>query len=224
MTEGHTARNSTRAFYDRISHAYDLIADSSEHGARDRGVRALAVSPGQRVLEIGCGTGHGLVSLAEAVGHTGQVHGVDLSLGMMDVARTRIRSAGVRHVTLTIGDARVLCFRSNVFDAVFMSFTLELFESSIVEVLAEVRRVLHVGGRVGVVAMADTGQTNAMIELYEWLHRRWPDFIDCRPIDVVRVLEAARFQTRTTHTTAIWGLPVIAAVGVKVSGGPEEGI
>ena len=77
MTEG--PRNKTRGFYDRISRGYDLIADSSEHAVRDLGVRALGVSHGQRVLEIGCGTGHGLVSLANAVGKTGQVHGVDIS-------------------------------------------------------------------------------------------------------------------------------------------------
>jgi demethylmenaquinone methyltransferase/2-methoxy-6-polyprenyl-1,4-benzoquinol methylase len=223
MTEGQAARTNTRRFYDRISHAYDLIADSSEHAVRDLGVRTLGISHGQRVLEIGCGTGHGLVSLADAVGHTGQVHGVDISLGMLAVARRRIRSAGLRNVTLTIGDASVLCFRSNTFDAVFMSFTLELFESTSAEVLAEVRRVLQVGGRVGVVSMADTGQTNAMIDLYEWLHRRWPDFIDCRPIDVVRVLQAALFHTSAAHTTAIWGLPVIAAVGVKAAGSEEGG-
>ena len=221
MTEG--PRNNTRGFYDRISRAYDLIADSSEHAVRDLGVQALGVSHGQRVLEIGCGTGHGLVSLAHAVGHTGQVHGVDISWGMMAVARARVRSAGLRNVTLTIGDARVLCFRSSVFDAVFMSFTLELFEEAIPNVLAEVGRVLRVGGRVAIVAMSDSDQTNAMIDLYEWLHRRWPHFIDCRPIDVVGVLRGAHFYASTAQTTAIWGLPVVAAVGIKASVGSQEG-
>jgi demethylmenaquinone methyltransferase/2-methoxy-6-polyprenyl-1,4-benzoquinol methylase len=219
MTEGQTARNKTRAFYDRISRAYDLIADSSEHAIRDLGVQALGVSDGQRVLEIGCGTGHGLVSLADAVGHTGQVHGVDISLGMMAVAQARIRSAGLRNVALTIGDARALCFRSSVFDAVFLSFTLELFEGAIPDVLAEVRRVLRVGGRVGIVAMSDTGQTNVMIHVYQWLHRRWPDFIDCRPIDVIGVLRGAQFLASAAQTTAIWGLPVVAAVAIKASAG-----
>jgi ubiquinone/menaquinone biosynthesis C-methylase UbiE len=221
MTDG--SRNNTRGFYDRISRAYDLIADSSEHAVRNLGVQALGVSQGQRVLEIGCGTGHGLVSLAHAVGHTSQVHGVDISWGMMAVARTRIRSAGVRNVALTIGDARVLCFRSSVFDAVFMSFTLELFEGAIPNVLAEVRRVLRVGGRVGVVAMSDSGRTNAMIELYKWLHRRWPHFIDCGPIDVVGVLQEAHFHAHMARVTAIWGLPVKVAIGLKTSAGSQEG-
>ena len=221
MTDQQAALNRTRGFYDRISRAYDLIADSSEHAVRDLGVRALEAANGQRVLEIGCGTGHGLVSLADEVGRAGQVHGIDLSSGMVTVARRRIQSAGLRHVTLTIGDARALCFRSSVFDAVFMSFTLELFEGAILEVLAEVRRVLRVGGRVGVVSMSESRQTNAMIGLYQWLHRRWPHFIDCRPIDVVGVLQAAQFRARTAHVAAVWGLPVIVAIGVKTSAGSE---
>jgi demethylmenaquinone methyltransferase/2-methoxy-6-polyprenyl-1,4-benzoquinol methylase len=217
MTSRRTARSSTRDFYDGISRAYDLIADSSEHTARDLGLQALGASAGQRVLEIGYGTGHALVRLADDVGQTGHVHGVEISSGMMTVARRHIQSAGLRNVTLTIGDARVLSFRSNVFDVVFMSFTLELFERAIPDVLAEMRRVLRVGGRVGIVAMSDTGQTNAMIDLYQWLHRHWPQFIDCRPIDLVRLLRAAHFHTSTTLATTIWGLPVMAAIATKAS-------
>jgi len=223
MTARRTAQCRTREFYDGISRAYDLIADSSEHAARDLGLRALGVSSGQRVLEIGCGTGHALVSLAGEVGPTGHVHGVDISSGMTAVARARIGSAGLRNVTLTVGDACGLGFRSNVFDAVFMSFTLELFERAMPDVLAEVRRVLCVGGRLGIVAMSDTGETNAMIELYAWLHRRWPQFIDCRPIDVVRALQAGHFHISTTGATAVWNLPVVAAVGIKTSTGSPDG-
>jgi demethylmenaquinone methyltransferase/2-methoxy-6-polyprenyl-1,4-benzoquinol methylase len=76
---------------------------------------------------------------------------------------------------------------------------------------------------VGIVAMSDSGQANAMIDLYEWLHRRWPHFIDCRPIDVVGVLQKARVHARAAHVTAIWGLPVIAAIGIKASDTSQEG-
>ncbi len=216
MSEPHaSARNQTRRFYDRISRAYDLIADSSEHAARDLGIRALALTPGERVLEIGCGTGHGLVSLAAAVGDTGEVAGVDISGGMMAVARERIESAALRQVTLSIGDASALSFTSQAFDAAFMSFTLELFDSAIPDVLTEVRRVLRVGGRLGIVAMAETDHTNAMIDLYGWLHRHWPHVVDCSPIDVGGVMRAAHFQTAIIETATIWSLPVVAAIGVK---------
>jgi demethylmenaquinone methyltransferase/2-methoxy-6-polyprenyl-1,4-benzoquinol methylase len=218
-----TTRSHTRSFYDRISGSYDLIADASEHAIRDRGIRALGLSEGQRVLEIGYGTGHGLVSLAEAVGKTGRVHGVDLSSGMTAIARARLGAAGLRNVTLAVGDARDLCIRSNAFDAVFMSFTLELFESAVPQVLAEVRRVLRDGGRLGVVAMAETGETNPMIDLYQWAHRHWPRVVDCRPIDVLRVLRSARFQAETADAGAIWTLPVVIAIGVKTSVRSHEG-
>jgi demethylmenaquinone methyltransferase/2-methoxy-6-polyprenyl-1,4-benzoquinol methylase len=142
---------------------------------------------------------------------------------MISVADARVRSAGLRQVRLTIGDARALCFRSLFFDAAFMSFTLELFDSTMAQVLGEIRRVLRPGGRVGIVAMAETGQTNAMIDLYEWLHRHWPHFVDCRPIDVEGALQAAGFHTSTVHTTAIWNLPVVAAVGINTSNGSEKG-
>ncbi len=222
MTPRHTASDETRRFYDRMSRAYDFIADRSEHVIRDLGIQALGLSRDQRVLEIGCGTGHGLVGLAQLVGPAGQVHGIDISTGMLSVARARIASAGTSRATVTVGDARDLSFRSGVFDAAFMSFTLELFGSAIPQVLAEVRRVLRVGGRVGVVAMAEAGEATPLTDLYGWLHRHWPHIIDCRPIDVMAALEAADFQAQAASATAIWGLPVLAAVGVKVTESGSE--
>ena len=51
-------------------------------------------------------------------------------------------------------------------------------------VLAEVRRVLRPAGRVGIVAMAESANQNVMTDMYAWLHRHFPHFVDCRPIDV----------------------------------------
>jgi ubiquinone/menaquinone biosynthesis C-methylase UbiE len=82
--------NPTKSFYDRISTSYDLIADSNEHAARERGIEMLAVRPGENVLVVGFGTGHSLVALARAVGPTGRIFGVDISEGMLSVARKRI--------------------------------------------------------------------------------------------------------------------------------------
>ncbi len=209
----------TRTFYDRISGAYDLLADASEGACREQGLNALDAKVGERVLEIGFGTGHALTSLAQAVGRTGRVYGIELSQGMLNVARSRVVSAGGGNVALAIDDARVLCFQNAVFDAVFMSFTLELFDlADIPIVLAEVSRVLRPAGRLGVVGMAQTTPTNAMTEIYEWLHLHFPHFVDCRPIDVVGSLERAGFQVTSDAAMSIWGLSVACAVGVKRPG------
>ena len=80
--------NATKQFYDRISHAYDMIADGGEHVAREKGLALLNVQPGEAVLEIGYGTGHSLVALIEAVGEKGSVSGIDISSGMKEVSAT----------------------------------------------------------------------------------------------------------------------------------------
>jgi demethylmenaquinone methyltransferase/2-methoxy-6-polyprenyl-1,4-benzoquinol methylase len=208
-------RNETRRFYDRISPVYDFIADSSEHEARELGLRLLAPSPGDRVLEIGCGTGHGLVGLMNAVGRQGSVYGVDISSGMLALARSQIMASGSR-AHLAMSDARSLCFASNSFDAVFMSFTLELFDSAIPQVLNEVRRVLKQAGRIAVVALAEPQTPTTASHIYEWMHHHFPHLVDCRPIDVVGFLSTAGFDTLDVASTRIWTLPVTIVSGTPI--------
>jgi ubiquinone/menaquinone biosynthesis C-methylase UbiE len=206
----------TRTFYDRMSRAYDLVADASERACRDRGIELLDAQPGERVLELGFGTGHALVALAAAVGSNGRVCGLDISSGMLTVARDRVEGTGSRNVVLTLGDVRRLCFQDATFDAAFMSFTLELFEpEAIPNALAEIRRVLRPGGRLAVVVMATNTDTNAMIEIYKWLHRHFPHFVDCRPIDLRGVLERAGFHLVRKDAMSMWDLPVAVDVSVN---------
>jgi len=165
----------TRTFYDRISGAYDLLADAGERACRDQGLSALKVSPGERVLEVGFGTGHALASLALAAGPSGYACGIDLSPGMMAVARRTVAGAGIHTIGLALDDARSLCFRTASFDAVFMSFTLELF--AIVDmpvVLGEIDRVLRPAGRLVVVAMAEGEPATAVADIYRYLIDTFP--------------------------------------------------
>jgi len=207
------SKNQARSAYDRLSRWYDLLAGWAERPARETGLGLLAARPGETVLEIGFGTGTSLVKLAEAVGAGGRVCGLDLSEGMLRVARRRLGRAGLSgRVELQLGDAAGLPYPASTFDAVFLSFTLELFDTpEIPIVLRESRRVLRDGGRLVVVAMSkDAGSPLARltVRLYEWAHDRFPAAADCRPIFPALAVSEAGFEVRRQGSLSMWGLPV----------------
>jgi len=109
---------------------------------------------------------------------------------------------------LHCGDAMCLPFKDNAFDAVFMSFTLELFDTpEIPKVLEEVKRVLKPGGRLGVVSMSKENGESTLLKLYEWTHRKWSKYIDCRPIYVERSLVDCGYWVKSKVKVRLLGLP-----------------
>ncbi|MEZ6123150.1 MAG: methyltransferase domain-containing protein [Planctomycetaceae bacterium] len=210
----------TRRFYDRISSVYDLIADAGERKTRQAGLNALDVQSGESVLEIGFGTGHSLQFLTEAVGETGHICGVDLSTGMHHAALLRLEQAGLAgRVELKVSAVPPIPWPDETFDAVTLSFTLELFPlNQIPEVLSEIRRVLKPGGRIGVVAMAVTpdGKEDSVLEkTYRWMHQHFPHIVDCQPIAAAQLIETAGFRLIHQEHHEIWSLPVAVLVGLK---------
>jgi len=209
-----------RAFYDRISRTYDMIADSGEHAAREAGEALLAAQPGETIIEIGYGTGHSTVALAKAVAPEGHVFGVDVSSGMKNLAQARVAQNDLQtFVDLALGDARSLPYADSSIDAAFMSFTLELFElEEISLVLLEIKRVLRSGGRFANVSMAAVpeGKHESLLErTYIWMHRHFPHIVDCRPIDAEHFLTDAGFSTMGKKAMTIWTMPVLAIVAQK---------
>ena len=211
------SKEETKANYDKMSKWYDILAGRSEKKYRDAGLQKLGVRKGEIVLEIGFGTGHCILSLAHLIGESGKVYGIDISEGMLERARARVEETGLsERVDLKCGDAAKLPFGANFFDVVFMSFTLELFDTpDIATVLLECQRVLQNGGRICIVALSKKGKPTVMTRLYEWAHRKFPSYVDCRPIFVQKALEDIRFQILDGGEMSIWGLPVEIVVARK---------
>jgi ubiquinone/menaquinone biosynthesis C-methylase UbiE len=210
-------KDAARAAYDRLSRSYDLLAGSSETQFMRLGLELLDARAGETILEIGSGTGKALVELCFKVGKQGSVHGMDLSTGMLRVARKRLAGASLPgEVCLLVGDGAKLPYKDECFSAVFMSFTLELFDTpEIPAVLSECRRVLQGGGRLGVVSMLKSEHPGLMERVYEWAHEKLPAYADCRPIDAQGVIQAAGFTLEKREVRNMWGLPVEVVVARK---------
>jgi len=210
----HRSKAQARATYDRISRYYDALEGNWEARARSEGLTMLAAGDGESILEIGGGSGHSAITLAKRVGAAGRVYDLDLSPGMLDIVKARARQHQLLdRVLLTCGDAAYLPFAGGCFDAVFMSFVLELFDTpEIAIVLAECRRVLRAGGRLCVVAMSRTYGLNLMGKLYEWGHRCFPSLLDCRPIPVQQILTQAGFEILDASFLSLWGFAVEVAL------------
>ncbi|MCC6300484.1 MAG: methyltransferase domain-containing protein [Anaerolineales bacterium] len=212
------SKDAARDSYNRLSGWYDVVAGSTEKKYRDWGLEKLSAQPGEKILEIGFGTGHCLLQLAQAVGQSGRVTGVDISDGMLGIARERLQKAGMgERVDLRLGDAADLNFiEAGSLDGVFMSFTLELFDNpEIPRVLDECRRILKTGGRLAVVSMTKNDPPGIPVRIYEWFHNVVPNYADCRPIFARQSMEASGFKIEAESVSLMWGLPVQIVLGRK---------
>jgi demethylmenaquinone methyltransferase/2-methoxy-6-polyprenyl-1,4-benzoquinol methylase len=203
--------SAVRSNYNRLSRFYDLFS-SSEKQFTDLCLQMLNVGVGEKVLDVGFGTGHALVTMACSVGENGRVYGIDLSAGMYQVAKVKISRAGLSNrIDLRIGDAVNLPFEDNFLDAVFIGFTLELFDTpEIPLVLGECKRVLRNDGRLGVVALEKKDCRS--VKIYDWFHTRIPSIVDCRPIPLREIIETAGFEPVESREKTIWGLPVMMVI------------
>jgi SAM-dependent methyltransferase len=113
-----------------------------------RTIDALRPRPGERVLDVGCGAGASSLELADAVGMSGEVVGVDISRTLLDVAKRRADNlVGIRFLE---GDAQTYPFEPASFDAAFSRFGVMFFADP-VAAFANIRRALEPGGRLAFV-------------------------------------------------------------------------
>lgn len=143
-----------RRLYDRWSQhpnllrlLYTVVFLGRNRGLRLRSIDRLGLDPGDRVLELGCGTGNAFAALRRAVGPEGQVIGVDYSEGMTEGAADRIGSAGWENVHVVRADAAHPPVASERFEAVYLAMSLSAMPD-VEAVLAAAHDCLRDGGRL----------------------------------------------------------------------------
>lgn len=146
MAESLKAKDLFPAVFSRHADQYarrlEEIMARGEARGRTRAIEALQARPGMRVLDIACGPGTLTRLLARMVAPGGEVVGVDLAQGMIELARR----SGVANARFEVMDMEHLAFEGASFDAAICGHGLQ-FAPDLAAALRETRRVLRAGGR-----------------------------------------------------------------------------
>ena len=170
----------------------------------------LNLTPGQRLLDVGCGLGDAALALGDELGSDGEIVGIDASAEMIASARSRARTATCR-VRFTVGDALELAESNSSFDLARSERTLQWLTDPKAAV-AEMARVLRPGGRLSLIETdwstfgIDVGDGDLAKRVHEsmQIERRRASNIGRRLTDLVHDIgfELVDHTTATQHWTA----------------------
>ena len=185
--------NLIRRTYDSRAPLYNAIVRMLSFGGdseyRRAAVQALDLKTGDRVLDIGCGTGLNFRDIAKAVGPTGFVVGTDLSHGMLSQVEGR------PNLRLVQAAASQEVFKPNTFDAILSTYVISTILDE--EILGPLCRALKPGGRL--VIADDTMPPGWFIGprfmFTRMLKKGWPDLKG----DTIRALRPLFSDLRVTH-------------------------
>ncbi len=127
--------------YALYSPVYDFLFDWIFHPGRQAAVKLLGIQPGDRILEVGIGTGLNFGLYPPRC----QLVGIDLSEQMLEKAQAKIEELGLDNVTLKVMDAGATDFADNEFDRALATYVISAVPDP-VAVLREMRRVVKPGG------------------------------------------------------------------------------
>ena len=131
------------AVYDKLAKVYDVTFGPTLHPGRLRAIERMDIQSGERVLEVGVGTGINLSLYPKNC----SVVGIDFSGPMLEIARERAARKDVRNVRLLQMDAADLKFADDSFDIVYAPYVISVVPDP-VKVAHEMRRVCRPGGRI----------------------------------------------------------------------------
>jgi phosphatidylethanolamine/phosphatidyl-N-methylethanolamine N-methyltransferase len=127
--------------YDKLAKVYDLTFGPTLHPGRLQAIERMNIQPGERVLEVGVGTGINLSLYPKDAAITG----IDYTASMLEKARER--AARMENTRLLQMDAADLKFADNSFDIVYAPYLISVVPDP-VKVAQEMRRVCRPGGRI----------------------------------------------------------------------------
>lgn len=203
QTRGRTIRWANR--YDTTVRLMTLGQDKA---LREMTADLARIQPGDKVLDVGCGTGDLTIAAKKRAGSTGTVCGIDASTEMIEVARAKVANAGIP-IEFRVEPIEALSFADNTFDVVVSSLMMHHLPDDLKrDGLAEIYRVLKPGGHLLVVDMKrPTAIASRLLMTLLMHHGR----MDTGVQDLPAILKAVGFTRIETGNTRFLPLGFVRA-------------
>jgi len=186
------AKKKAATTYNAASDFYDHPANTfwSRYGRRS--VERLQLTPGQRVLDVCCGSGASAIPAAEIVGSTGSVVGVDLADNLLALARNKAKERDLTNIEFRHSDMTQLPFDEGSFDVVVCVFGI-FFVPDMEAALRELKRVVRAGGKLAITTWGPRFFEPATTAFWESVRSVRPDlYKGFNPWDRISDVEAVR--------------------------------
>jgi demethylmenaquinone methyltransferase / 2-methoxy-6-polyprenyl-1,4-benzoquinol methylase len=165
-----------RGMFDRIAGVYDLMNTAMtaglHHRWRERAADRAELVPGDRALDVCCGTGDLALALARRCGPSGEVVGCDFSEPMLELARRKAAREGTA-VRFEWADALELPYEDESFDAVAVGFGVRNL-ADLERGVAELTRVIRPGGRLVILEITQPRRPPLSVFYSLWFDRVVP--------------------------------------------------
>ena len=213
------ARTKAATTYNAASDFYDHPANTFWGRYGRRTVERLQLAPGERVLDVCCGSGASAIPAAEIVGPTGTVVGVDLAENLLALARSKAKERGLDNVEFRSGDMTQLPFDEGSFDVVVCVFGI-FFVPDMETALRELRRVVRNRGKVAITTWGPRFFEPATTEFWNSVRNVRPDlYKGFNPWD--RISDVA--SVCTLLEAAGWSaVEAVAESGTQPVNSPDE--
>jgi ubiquinone/menaquinone biosynthesis C-methylase UbiE len=209
----------TQSIFNTAADCFDAPALSFWSRFGQRTIDRLALNPGDRVLDVCCGTGASAIPAALAVGPTGQILGVDLADKLLELAKNKAQQQRLENIEFQCRDFETLEFSDHSFDAVVCVFGI-FFVPDMETAVQKLWRIVRPGGQLAITSWGEQIFEPASQFLRSLLAAECPE-LSQHPLPWERIVTPTSFRT-LLETAEVSGIEIFSEASTHELTSPKD--